>query len=88
MARWSRTAPKAVKPALEDACLGRRFFRRLSDAELFHWRPTTPRGGWGWSSPGDQTNVSAANREMRRRAQIAGLATPYEWLTKVQDNMP
>lgn len=65
---------------VEDECLGNRFFRSLSDQELRDWRPTTPRGTFGWSSPADCTNVGAANREMRRRAKISGLSSAYEWL--------
>lgn len=56
----------------EERTLGNRFFRALSDAELAAWRPASYRG----------LNVGAANREMRRRAKIEGLATPYHWIAK------
>lgn len=65
---------------VEDKCLGNRFFRSLTDQELRDWRPSTPRGWFGWSGHADCSNVGAANREMRRRAKIAGMTSPYEWL--------
>ncbi len=65
---------------MADLALGRRFFRSLTDAELIAWRPTEPRGMFGWSSPGDCQNIGAANREMRRRTKKAGFGTVYEWL--------
>lgn len=60
--------------------LGRRFFRKLTDAELIAWRPTQMRGWFGWTD--SYGNVGAANREMRRRAKLEGLASPYDWLAK------
>jgi len=65
---------------MADLALGRRFFRSLTDAELIAWRPTEPRGVFGWCSPEDCQNIGAANREMRRRTKKAGFGTVYEWL--------
>lgn len=53
--------------------LGRRHFRRLSDAELIAWRPHDGRSHEG--------NFSACNREVRRRATLAQLE-PLEWIAR------
>ena len=66
---------------MEDS-LSNRHFRAMTDQELFDWRPETPRGLCGWANTAG-ANVSAANREMRRRAKLAGLAGPYEWLQAI-----
>lgn len=65
-----------------DLTLGKRFFRSLTDKELVAWRPSTPRGMFGWSGAPDTTNVGSANREMRRRAKMAGMSNVYDWLAK------
>jgi len=67
---------------MTDQCLGKKFFRNLTDQQLRDWRPSSPRGFFGWSDYPDTKNVSSANREMRRRAKVAGLTGPYEWLAQ------
>ena len=63
---------------------GNRFFRGLSDKELLEWRPKNARGWGGWSSPIDCQNVSAANREIRRRAKVGKFWGPYDWVEKMK----
>ncbi|WP_347270361.1 hypothetical protein [Rhizorhabdus histidinilytica] len=58
--------------------LGKRFFRRLSDAELASWRPAEPQSPDEWSARCH--NVGAANREMRRRAKRNGHPGVRDWL--------
>lgn len=54
--------------------LGRRFFRRLSDVQLIEWRPAD-----GYH----EGNVSACNREVRRRAAKVELPI-YDWIQLVR----
>ena len=63
-----------------DRAMGKRWFKSLTDAELIAYRPKAERGWLGWSDHISCQNVGAANREMRRRSKLAGLAGPYEWL--------
>lgn len=65
---------------MSEGVLSNRYFRQLSDRELFDWKPQTPRGWFGWAGYPDCANVSRANREMRRRAAVSGLTSAYEWL--------
>lgn len=53
--------------------LSRRYFARLSDEQLLRiFRERS----LAWTP-----NASRANREVRRRAAKAGMASPYEWLS-------
>lgn len=54
--------------------LGKRFFRRLSDAALLSWRS----GNEDWFVR--SVNNSHANREYRRRAKRAGFSNVYDWM--------
>jgi hypothetical protein len=53
--------------------LGSRYFRRLSDLDLIAWRPADGRYHEG--------NISACNREVRRRAAKAGMG-PLDWIAE------
>ena len=68
-----------------DGALGRQFFRKLSDAELTAWRPSTPRGMFGWGGYPDCANVGRANREMRRRSAREGFGSVYDWLRALSE---
>jgi hypothetical protein len=64
---------------MTDAWLGNRYFRNLTDAELVSWRPSF------YFSAARNANVGAANREILRRAKVAGFQSATEWMRSVHD---